>query len=473
MHDGNEHQTQLVWNDVLESIRPKLNASNFDKWLRPLTCTEISDGHVTLEAPNLFIRDWFEMNFLPTIEQTLSEVTGQPYQVHLKLPDPGQKTALSMIPTKASNATPKNSHNAGASTPMAKQDSSNATNKPSQPSSLNGKYTFENFVVGPSNQLAEAASRAVSKLPGTTYNPLFIYGAVGLGKTHLLSAIGNAIVEEHPTWNVIYVSSEEFVVDYINHLRLNRSNDFRRKYRKDCEVLLVDDIQFIAGKDSTQGEFFHIFNDLFKAGRQIVVSSDKFPHEIPALEERLKSRFQWGLIADIQSPEYETRVAILKKKADFEGIYVPEDVISYLASNIKTNVRELEGALIRLAALSRLYQGQDITLKFARNSLSKLIERTTDPLTIDVIIKQVATYYDVKISDIKGKRRQKTIALPRQIAMYLARTLTNHSYPEIGAAFGGRDHTTVISAVRKIETLLKSDSNLRVEIHMLEQKLER
>jgi len=470
MHDGMQQQSPLVWDHVLETIKPKLNPSNFDKWFRPLTCTEISHGHVTLEAPNRYIRDWFESNFLVTIQQTLAELTGQTYHVHLKLADrPQTKTLSETTGTQTLQA----SRSSGKSLSATTHGTSNATNKPSRPSSLNGKYTFENFVVGPSNQLAEAASRAVSKLPGSTYNPLFIYGAVGLGKTHLLSAIGNLILDQHPTWNVIYVSSEEFVVDYINHLRLNRSDEFRRKYRKDCDVLLIDDIQFIAGKDSTQGEFFHIFNDLFKMGRQIVVTSDKFPHEIPRLEERLRSRFQWGLIADIQSPEYETRVAILNKKAHFEQICVPDDVISYLASNIKTNVRELEGALIRLAALSRLYQGQDITLTFARNSLSRLIERSSEPLTIQSIIKEVVSYYELKVSDIKGKGRQRTIALPRQIAMYLSRTLTNHSYPEIGAAFGGRDHTTVISAVRKIQQLIKTDSNVRVEVHMLQQKLER
>jgi chromosomal replication initiator protein len=326
---------------------------------------------------------------------------------------------------------------------------------PTGASSLNPKYTFESFVVGSSNQFAHAAARAVAEIPSKSYNPLFLYGGVGLGKTHLMHAIGHYIQARNRQLNLLYISADRFINEMINAIRFDRLPAFRQKYRQ-VDVLLVDDIQFIAGKDRTQEEFFHIFNALHDTQKQIVISSDCPPRQIPTLEERLHSRFEWGLIADIQPPDIETKVAILRKKAEAERVDIPENVSLFIASKVRTNIRELEGSLIRLIAYASL-TGRDIDLGLAQEVLRDLLQTEDKPITVEMIQKLVGDHYHVKLADLKAKNNSKSVAEPRQIAMYLTKTLTDASLPEIGKGFGGKHHSTVIHSVRKIDTMRKRD----------------
>jgi chromosomal replication initiator protein len=435
-----------IWTRALTSLQERIKPHNFDMWLRPIHCQSIEGTRITLKAPNLYIKEWFEDNYLSIVLQELRKYSEHDFQVSFELTDPSP--VVDPQPTVMPSPLP--------------------------PSSwiyeLNTRYQFDSFVVGPSNQLANAAARAVAELPAAKYNPLFIYGGVGLGKTHLLCAIGQEIRRRQPSARVAYLSSERFMNEYINLLRSNRIDEFRVRYREECDVLLMDDIQFLAGKDRTQDEFFHTFNSLYDSHRQIVVTADKYPREIPELEERLRTRFQWGLIADIQQPELETRVAILKKKAELERIALADDVALYLATNIKSNVRELEGSLIRLAAFASL-QNAEITVDFARESLKNFIAQAASNLTIEVIQKEVAAYFAIKIADLKSPKRHKAVARPRQIAMYLCRKLTQSSFPEIGQRFGGKDHSTVISACHKVEDLVEKDLSIRTAVEALERQL--
>jgi chromosomal replication initiator protein len=414
-------------------------------WLRPIRCMSIEGSSITLLAPNRYIKEWFEDNYLGVVLRELRSYTNQDYQVVFELAE------TEPVPEPATEPVPE---------PVVSWEYD-----------LNQRYQFDSFVVGPSNQLAHAAARAVAELPAAKYNPLFIYGGVGLGKTHLLCAIGHEIHRRQPSLRVAYLSSERFMNEYINLLRSNRIEEFRRRYREDCDILLMDDIQFIAGKDRTQDEFFHTFNSLYDTHRQIVVTADKYPREIPELEERLRTRFQWGLIADIQQPELETRIAILKKKADGEKISLGDDVALYLATNIKSNVRELEGSLIRLAALASLH-ASEITVEFARDTLKNLLSQASSNLSIETIQKEVSAYFSIKVADLKSPKRHKAIARPRQIAMYLCRKLTDSSFPEIGQRFGGKDHSTVISACRKIEELMEKDLSIRTAVESIERQLQ-
>ncbi|MBT8494368.1 MAG: chromosomal replication initiator protein DnaA, partial [Deltaproteobacteria bacterium] len=332
---------------------------------------------------------------------------------------------------------------------------------------LNPRYTFDTFVAGPSNQLAYAAARACSSTYPPKYNPVFVCGGVGLGKTHLLHAIGHQILVQRPGARLLYLTGERFMNEYIHAIRTNQMHAFRERYREGCDALLVDDVQFLAGKDGTQDEFFHTFNALHDTHRQIVLTADRKPHEISDIADRLRTRFAWGLLADIEPPELEVRVAILRKKAAQESIHLPDDVALYIASSIKSNVRELEGALIRLAAYSSLSR-RDINIDFARETLQGSLTRPQEHLSVDQILKAVANYYAVKVSDLKSPRRHKSIAGPRAVAMYLARTHTKDSYPDLGRSFGGKHHTTVISAVEKITKRLKTDASLRGEVHAIE-----
>jgi chromosomal replication initiator protein len=342
---------------------------------------------------------------------------------------------------------------------------------------LVSRYTFEKFVVGPTNQFAHAAARMVAETPATRWNPLFIYGGVGLGKTHLLHAIGHEIHQQRPEWNISFITCERFVTDFIGSMMHQKRQggsssmeEFRARYRNAPDVLLVDDIQFLSNKDSTQDEFFHTFNALHYAHKQIVLTSDKLPAELPGVEDRLRSRFTWGLIAEVETPDLETRVAILKRKAEVDKVDLPDDVALYLAAHVKTNVRELEGALLRLAARAS-FQGQTISLELARDALAKLIANTPTGLTIESIQREVAGYFDVKLHDLKGPKRHRAIAHPRMVAMFLARKLTKMSFPEIGSRFGGKDHSTVISAVRKIERLCAEDPTVRSVVGTIESHL--
>jgi chromosomal replication initiator protein len=334
-----------------------------------------------------------------------------------------------------------------------------------QSGKLAPRYSFDAFIVGPSNQFAHAACRAVAEAPSRSYNPLFIYGGVGLGKTHLMHAIGHYVVTHLSGLKLTYISSERFMNEMINAVRYDRILDFRERYRS-VDVLLVDDIQFIAGKEGTQNEFFHTFNALYDAQKQIVISSDCPPHEIPSLEERLRSRFEWGLIADIQAPDLETKVAILRKKAEAEGIPLPDNVAIYIAGKIKSNIRELEGSLIRLIAYASL-TGREISLALAQDVLRNVLQHDDRAVTIEIIQKFVSDYYQLKLGELKSRNNSKSIALPRQVAMYLCKSLTNASLPEIGRSFGGKHHSTVIHSIRKIEDLRQRDADFNSLINNL------
>lgn len=432
---------ETVWEKTLESIANLLSKPSFETWFKP-TKPISKDGNIlTIEVPNDFAREWLESRYAPLLTSTVRDLIEEEVELRFVTPEKNESV-------KVAAATPN----------------------PVQPSSLNPKYTFESFVVGESNRFAHAASLAVAEAPGKAYNPLFIYGGVGLGKTHLMQAVGHFVLKNHPDYRVVYVSSEKFTNELINAIRFNRTPQFRDTYRN-IEVLLVDDIQFFAGKESTQEEFFHTFNALYESGRQIVISSDRPPKEIPTLEDRLRSRFEWGLITDIQAPDLETRIAILRKKAAIEGWHLPNDVIVNIADQINSNIRELEGALIRIIAFASFHNKQ-ITLDLANEVLKDVISSSkSQRVTIPLIQQVVAEYFNIEIEDLKAQRRTKNITFPRQIAMYIIRELTDYSLPKIGEEFGGRDHTTVLHAYEKIQNSIKEDPEVDRIIKTLIHKL--
>ncbi len=437
---------------IIASLQTKISGLNFNNWIKPATFHLQEDQSLAIEVPNKFIRDWISENYLHLIKYELFKITGVEHQISFQLKEEEARDEKPMAP------------------PLEEESTQNLSKKKSQ-DGLNPKYLFDAFVVGSSNQFAHAASRAVANLPALAYNPLFIYGGVGLGKTHLLNAIGLELIRTQKQMRVLYVHAEHFTNELINSIRYEKMFEFRKKYRESCDVLLMDDIQFIAGKERTQEEFFHTFNFLYESRRQVVVTSDRFPKDIPQLEERLRSRFEWGLIADIQAPDTETRVAILKKKAEGDGMVIPHEVAMYLATHIRNNVRELEGSLIRLNAFSSL-SGNEITLEMAREVLKNIIPDRSRSMSIESIQKMVADHYNVKISDLKSPRRHKVLTNPRQIAMYLCRKHVKSSYPELGLKFGGKDHSTVVHACQKIERQLQLDVTLRNEISSLEKLLQ-
>ncbi len=411
-------------------------------WFPPLRFLDAQGDTLRIEVPNRYFGDYFEENFKAQVCRKLADLTG-------RTPD------LSISVSK----------NGGAQLEASREEQDVAGYQ------LNFKQTFGTFVVGESNKFAHAACQNVASKPGENFNPLFIFGGVGVGKTHLLNAIGNAVVAQDPSARVLYLSAEQFLNDMVNSLRHQRMERFHSRYRQRCDVLLVDDIHFLSGKKQTQEEFFHTFNALHGAGRQIVVTSDRYPREIEAIEERLRTRFEWGLVADIQPPELETRVAILQKKADVENITLPDDVALFIASNVQANVRELEGVLTRLQAFSAFY-GRPITLDFAKTALGDVAGPRENRLTIERIQDQVSRFFNIQIKDLKSARRNKFIARPRQIAMYLAREYTAHSFPEIGAAFGKRHHTTVMHACDTIKDQLEADPDLRGKVASIERSLQ-
>jgi chromosomal replication initiator protein len=427
-----------LWDQVLARIETKVNRHSFYTWFKPTTFVSEAATGLTVRVPNLLFKDWLSKHYSTVITEALSEV---------------RKDALSV--TFVTEGAPEEPSPAKlAAGQAAALDASPPTTVPG-PAGLNPRYTFDTFIVGSSNQFAHAACRAVAEAPSRSYNPLFIYGGVGLGKTHLMHAVGHYVLQHDRGLKLTYISSERFMNEMINALRHDRVIDFRERYRA-VDVLLVDDIQFLAGKEGTQIEFFHTFNALYDAQKQIVISSDCPPHEIPSLEERLRSRFEWGLIADIQPPDLETRVAILKKKAETEAVPLPDDVGVYIASKIKSNIRELEGSLIRLIAYASL-TGQEITLHLAQEVLKNILDHEDKAVTIETIQKFVADYYNLKLVDLKSRNNSKSVAMPRQIAMYLCKSLTQASLPEIGRSFGGKHHSTVIHSIRKVDELRKRD----------------
>ena len=468
-----------VWDDAMKVISRKLSAQNYDLWFRPIVCQRVDGQNIYLTAPNQFIKEWFETHYQQVVMEVIHEGSTRPYVIHWQIDESSSQAESDADATvrkaKAAKASaPPSSPPTPIDSPPSRRNGAGGKSKPpidSEPGQeLLARYVFDSFVIGPSNQLAAAASRAVADNPGGKYNPLFIYGGVGLGKTHLLHAIGHHIHAEHPSWRILYLKTETFMNEYINQVRSGRIDEFRVKYRDHTDVLLMDDIQYLGGKERTQDEFFHTFNALFESHRQIVVTADKYPHEIPDLEERIRSRFQWGLIADIQAPELETRVAILQKKAELDQIDLPTDVALFLATNIKSNVRELEGLLIRVAAFASLQQ-RPITIEFAQDTLRNFLTQSAAHLNVEAVQREVASYFGVKITDLKGQSRQTSVTRPRQVAMYLARKLCKASFPELGLKFGGKDHTTVMSACRKVEALLDSDPQLRGMVHEIERHL--
>lgn len=427
-----------IWNEVLDLIKVELTEVSFNTWLKTIKPITITDERVILAAPNEFTKGILEARYLNLIKNAITQITNEEYAIKFIIP--GEEVNI----------------NIGQSI----QEDTNESNQRSQ---LNPKYTFDTFVIGNSNRFAHAASLAVAEAPAQAYNPLFIYGGVGLGKTHLMHAIGHFILNQSPESKVVYVSSEKFTNELINSIRDDRNNEFRNKYRN-VDVLLVDDIQFIAGKESTQEEFFHTFNALHDANKQIIISSDRPPKEIPTLEDRLRSRFEWGLISDIQAPDLETRIAILKKKAKMENIDVPDDVMLYIATKIQSNIRELEGALIRIVAYSSL-TNKEVTVELAEEALKDIISNSKPrKITVELIKNSVAKEFDIKMDDFNSKKRTRAIAYPRQIAMYLTRELTDLSLPKIGDEFGGRDHTTVIHAYDKISADIIENDDLKKRI---------
>jgi chromosomal replication initiator protein len=447
-----------LWSEAVRSIEPLVKPTHRDLWLRPIECIAIDDGHIRLRAPNRYHKEWFEDNFLNSILTDIHARTQRTFTVEFEI---AEEVAAAV------------SSEALAPAPRRPSPPAPLVRRPD----LVERYTFDKFVVGPTNQFAHAAARMVAEAPASRWNPLFIYGGVGLGKTHLLHAIGHEIHQQHPEWLVAFVTCEKFVTDFIGSMMHQKRSsagssmeEFRARYRAAPDVLLVDDIQFLSNKDSSQDEFFHTFNALHYAHKQIVLTSDKLPAELPGVEERLRSRFTWGLIAEVETPDLETRVAILKRKAEGEGVALPDEVALYLAAHIKTNVRELEGALLRLAARAS-FQGQSISVDLARDALAKLIANASTGLTIEGVQREVAAYFDVKLHDLKGPKRHRAVAHPRMVAMYLARKLTKMSYPEIGSRFGGKDHSTVISAVRKIERLCAEDPSVRSVVGTIESHL--
>ncbi len=434
-----------VWEEILLLIENRVSKQGYDTWFGQSKLLSFDSNKMVVEVPSKFHRDWIKEHYGETLSEIIKEVTKkEEIEIDFFVPPQQKKTA-----------------------PQAKEEKKDGREEKS--GHLGKKYTFSTFVIGPSNQFAHAAARAVADAPGRSYNPLFIYSGVGLGKTHLLNAIGHHIQSKAPKTKMAYLSSEQFTNELINSMSHQRMEEFRQKYRR-MDMLLIDDIQFIAGKERTQEEFFHTFNTLYEAQKQIVLTSDRQPKEIPDIEERLRSRFESGLISDIQAPDLETRIAILKKKAEFWAIRLPDDVAEFLATIMKNNIRELEGGLVKLGAVASL-TNTEITQEMAKNELKYLIDSRDKIITSDLVQKVVAESFGVKVSDLKSKRRTKTVVLPRQVAMFLCRTLVGSSLSETGQFFGGKDHSTVIHSCKVIEEKKEKDPELRAKIDMLIKQL--
>ena len=437
-----------VWEQALSRVESKLNRHSFYTWFKPTSYIKADATTVTVRVPNALFKEWLTKHYAAVIGEAMGEIGKGHLAVNFVSDAQGDAAPVAISTEEAI---------AFEAAPMP-----GVVPPPPGAAGLNPRYTFDTFIVGSSNQFAHAACRAVAEAPSRSYNPLFIYGGVGLGKTHLMHAIGQYVLRHDSSLKLTYISAERFMNEMINAVRYDRIIDFRERYRT-VDVLLVDDVQFIAGKEGTQTEFFHTFNALYDSQKQIVISSDCPPHEIPSLEERLRTRFEWGLIADIQSPDLETRVAILKKKADTEAVPLADDVAIYIAGKVKSNIRELEGSLIRLIAYASL-TGQEITLPLTQEVLKNILDHEEKAVTIEIIQKFVADYYNLKLADLKSRNNSKSVAMPRQIAMYLCKSLTHASLPEIGRSFGGKHHSTVIHSIRKVEDLRKRDHDFNSQI---------
>jgi len=436
-----------LWNSSLSSIEERVGDNIIDLWFRPIKLSQVKEQQITLDIPNRFFKDWIEDNYPDIIAESLKGILGYPVTVRYRIAakmDPAVKKMDMRLESRKQKLASRGIY-------------------------LNPKYTFENFVTGPSNQFAQAAAKAVAGAPGKIYNPLFIYGGVGLGKTHLITAIGNAVIDRSTDMSIIFVSAEQFTNEVVSAIRHEKMGELKDKYRN-VDLLLLDDIHFIANKTQTQEEFFHTFNAIYEKQKQIVISSDRPPREIGAVTDRLRSRFSMGLIADIQPPELETKVAILQRTAALEQIPIPEEVAYYLASKVKSNIRELEGCLIRLGAQASL-TGRPVNVDMAKNILQDLIEEDEKPVTTDHIQRVVCEHFALKLSDMKAKKRTKEVALPRQVAMYLSKQLTSLSLNDIGKNFGGKDHATVIYACKQVEERKAKDEVFGRMIESLLRKI--
>ena len=458
-----------IWETVKQDFKTLFPEDVFQLWFEPLECLEISETELTLGVPNDFAAIWIHDNYLDLIVQRLRLNTGKD-EMTVRLKKSG---APAMVRSRSSSPEGNTPRNATTPTEKHRTTTSRAAERRSRATgTLNPRNTFQNFVVGNNNQMAQAASLAVAQSPAQAYTPLFLYGDTGLGKTHLMHAIGHAILQQKPDARVAYLSTEKFTNEFIQGLQENALVKFRQRYRN-VDVLLLDDVQFLGGKERIQEEFFHTFNELFESGRQIVLSSDRRASEIAKLESRLVSRFEWGLPADMQSPDFETRVAILRTKAQSLKLEVPADVITFIAQNISKNIRRLEGALIKVSSYASL-TGRSLDVSSAEMLLQDvLMEQAQNMLTMETIQKKVADHFQIRLSDMTSKRRPNNIAIPRQIAMYLSRTLTKHSLQEIGDAFGGRDHGTVIHACKAVDNMMEQDQTMRSSIEFLRHQLSR
>jgi len=434
-----------IWQEALDYIRERVSAVEFHTWFERMRPLGVREGVLELGVPTSFAREWVQKHYADLIKEALVRLGAAAPRFALRVV-PGQAVQGEIFPPEPEPAAP-----------------------PPERPQLNPKYTFENFVVGPNNQMAHAAALAVAESPGKAYNPLFVYGGVGLGKTHLMQAVGHYVMRHRPRSKIAYISTETFTNDLINAIREDRMGAFRERYRS-VDLLLVDDIQFIAGKERTQEEFFHTFNTLYENHKQIILSSDRPPREIQTLEARLRSRFEWGLITDIQPPDLETRIAILKMNAEYRGVEIPEEVLEFIAQRVTSNIRELEGALVRLIAFASL-NGVPITKGVAMRALSHVFTQEQKEPTMEEIAQAVARWFGVRPEQLKAKGRSKEVVLPRQLAMYLIRERLSASLPEIGQFFGGRDHTTVLYAVQKIERQLKTDPKLKAAAEELLERL--
>ena len=487
MKKVNSSEMASIWDQILEQLEKGIIKPIFDTWIKSTIPLSITDTLVEIGAPSQFTKEWIETRYLTTIQQTVEKVLGKPIPVKLINLDMKEsiqiqesndlKNLSSASPAPLITSEPEQNNipfpQKEFKPSPANKDTSNQIidSSPLILSNLNPKYKFDNFVIGNSNRFAHAASLAVAEVPAKVYNPFFMYGGVGLGKTHLMHAIGHTILKNNPKMRVLYISSEKFTNELINSIRDGNPESFRQKYRT-IDVLLVDDIQFLSKKEHTQEEFFHTFNTLHEANKQIIISSDRPPKDIPTLEDRLRSRFEWGLITDIQPPDLETRIAILRKKALLENIEIPNDVIVFIASRIDNNIRELEGALIRVMAYASL-TGFPVDMSLATEALKDLFpDGRPRQVNAKLIQEVVASHYKLKLDELLAKKRSRNVVYPRQIAMYLCRELTENSLPLIGELFGGRDHTTVIHAYDKISRERMEDNHLNSTIKELIKKIE-
>jgi chromosomal replication initiator protein len=443
-----------VWNEAKHKIEQVLTPQTFRTWIKPIKFIDIDESSFILEVPTEFHKKEIKDRYISLIRDVISGLTNDTIEVELNVTDSytePEKEPEPLPEKRIEISAPDRVKNAAFTT------------------SLNSRYTFDTFVCGSSNEFAHAASQAVADAPAHKYNPLFIYGGTGLGKTHLMVAIGNQILSKNPDAKICYYTSETFMNEMINCIRHKRMEDFRSKFRK-TDLLLIDDIQFMAGREATEVEFFHTFNALYESHKQIVITSDKFPKEIPGLEERLRSRFEWGLIADIQAPDVETKVAILKKKAELNKIDLPDDVALLIGSSSASNIREIEGMLIRIGAYASLTKNK-INLAMAKDILKDIIVDKSKEVSIESIQKHVADHFKIKVSDLKSEKRLRTFVIPRQIAIYISRELTKASYPEIGEKFGGKDHSTVIYAVKKISSVMQDKPDILNSYETIKRKL--